>query len=493
MRRFEAVIADPRRAADPMNRPHVRFDGENLAELGGRWPHAQNDALGYFLWLYCLMANENALRIEDGEAEVLSRFPRYLRAIRYWEDEDSGHWEEVRKVSASSIGAVVGGLRELKRLSASQRRGTVLERLVASERLDKLLDGLLAEGTRALRDILPSECVQPGPKQLRRFDAALLFLVYPLRVVEGELAETIVRDVIGNLQGEYGIRGYLGDSFWCADYKQVPKELRTADYSNDIASRDALLAPGGEAQWCLFDPVLSAYFAVKYQQTRAVADLNRQTEYFNRALGQVTGPDCPFGEFKCPELYYREQGRIETSDVTPLLWTQANLWTAVPALERSLPLAAGQPPADAPDPSFCGAAHVPCCKWSITSTSWLRISHSALVVFHLAAVVVDDVEDIDDLIEVRGDFGPLDRQAQLEELAGNGVQQATRAPRSNASISTWTASCRIAPSGLICSSPDPVPKQAGRTRARGSRCRRAKRCRRSRSPAGSMWKTAPAT
>ena len=42
--------------------------------------------------------------------------PLYFQAIRYWQDEDSGHWEERRKIEASSIGAVVAGLRELRLL-----------------------------------------------------------------------------------------------------------------------------------------------------------------------------------------------------------------------------------------------------------------------------------------------------------------------------------------------------------------------------------------
>ena len=98
-----------------MNRPHVRFDGETISDVDETWAHAQNDALGYFLWLCCLMANDKAIEIGEPEAEVLASFPRYFATIRFWEDEDSGHWEEVRKISASSIGVVVAGLKEMKR------------------------------------------------------------------------------------------------------------------------------------------------------------------------------------------------------------------------------------------------------------------------------------------------------------------------------------------------------------------------------------------
>jgi hypothetical protein len=33
------------------------------------------------------------------------------------------------------------------------------------------------------------------------------------------MAEQLVQDVIGNLQGDYGIKRYLRDSFWAADYR----------------------------------------------------------------------------------------------------------------------------------------------------------------------------------------------------------------------------------------------------------------------------------
>ena len=57
-----------------------------------------------------------AVHPDSEQLKCLADFPRYFAAIRYWQDEDSGHWEEVRKVLASSIGSVVAGLREFQRL-----------------------------------------------------------------------------------------------------------------------------------------------------------------------------------------------------------------------------------------------------------------------------------------------------------------------------------------------------------------------------------------
>lgn len=335
--RFEGIIegkADPDTA---MERPHIRFNGLNLEEIDQEWNHAQNDALGYFLWFYCKLAREKFIEPQPDEIEVLALFPFYFQTIRYWEDEDSGHWEEDRKIEASSIGVVIAGLKELKQLltdSCLASQCKYKDKSVTSEFLNELIN----LGTASLNNILPSECVQLPPWQ-RRYDSALLFLIYPLQVVEGEMADQILNDVIENLQGDYGICRYLGDSFWCRDYKDIPEEIRTTistEREQWFKDHDRELKIGEEAQWCIFDPIVSAIFGLKFQKTRQEEYLEQQTHYLNRSLGQLTGKDCEFGEFKCPELYYLQNGRYVPGDATPLLWTQANLRVALKMMELSL-------------------------------------------------------------------------------------------------------------------------------------------------------------
>ncbi len=326
--RFKDIISG---LADPnvvMNRPHVRFNGLNLAENNENWAHAQNDALGYFLWIYCRLARRGVL---EPDGELLALFALYFERIRYWQDEDSGHWEERRKVEASSIGPVVAGLRQLRELLIARpgmacRSGSLL--VTAG-----LIGELITVGEVALATILPSEFA--GPKA-RRYDAALLFLIYPLAVVDDVMASQIVDDVTGHLQGDYGIRRYLGDSYWTADYKEkLPPQKRTADVSQDQSERDAIARPGEEAQWCIFDPVVSIIAGRRYIQTREPADLEQQVYHLNRSLGQITGPDCPQGELRCPEAYFMEHGRYLPNDNVPLLWTEANLWMALLAMGES--------------------------------------------------------------------------------------------------------------------------------------------------------------
>ena len=95
------------------------------------------------------------------------------------------------------------------------------------------LEALIDKGRQALRRILPAECVQRKSSKNRRYDAALLFLIYPLEVVDESMADRIIADVTGNLQGDYGVRRYIGDSFWAPDYKKkLPAEKRTS-YTGD--------------------------------------------------------------------------------------------------------------------------------------------------------------------------------------------------------------------------------------------------------------------
>lgn len=168
-----------------------------------------------------------------------------------------------------------------------------------------------------------------------------MFLIYPLDIPYGlldneELEDTIINNVIDNLQGDYGIRRYLGDSFWTADTKKKQSQEKiTADYSDRIEDRNKNHTLGEEAQWCIFDSILSVIYGIKYERNKYKRYKELQTHYFNRALAQITGDDCVFGSFKCPEMYYLEDGQYVVNDTVPLLWAQANLQLAFLHMKNS--------------------------------------------------------------------------------------------------------------------------------------------------------------
>lgn len=332
--RFHDVIDGRVNRADPMSRPHVRFNGVTLQESKQTWAHAQNDALGYFLWMYCTLACKGVLKPSPDEVETLMLFARYFEAIRYWADEDSGHWEEVRKIEASSIGPVVAGLGRLREFLVRGRPNKGANR---SDRAESFVKKLERRGRDELENILPYECIQKSSAKRRRYDAALLFLVYPLEVVGDAMGARILNDVAGALEGLFGIKRYVGDSYWAADYKdKLDATQRTIDFSDNVEMRNKLLTPGQEAQWCLFDPIMSAAYGRRYQRTGRKDYLHQQTYYLNRSLGQLTGKAKGVQEFQCPEAYYMQRGRYVPNDQTPLLWTQANLLVAIHVMEKSL-------------------------------------------------------------------------------------------------------------------------------------------------------------
>jgi phosphorylase kinase alpha/beta subunit len=333
--RFQAIISGEVDADAVMQRPHVRFDGAALRELvDEKWSHAQNDALGYALWLCARLVRAGLLPLDEPVAGMLQLLPRYLAAIGYWRDRDSGHWEETRKRSASSIGTALAGVEALLALGAE--RWTELRAAGVERNVLDLARELQQQGRAALSEILPSESVDPSPGSslARRYDAALLFLVHPLRVVDASVAQQITADIERELTGAYGIRRYPGDSYWAPDYDlRLAAEDRTRDYSDDIATRDTLLqSPGDEAQWCIFDPLLSAHYGQLYVERRQPEDLARQVHHLQRSLAQIT-PD-----WRCPELYYLKHGARVPGPHTPLLWTVANLTTALAAMRQSATL-----------------------------------------------------------------------------------------------------------------------------------------------------------
>jgi phosphorylase kinase alpha/beta subunit len=315
--KMERIIAKPKRKEEVNERPHIRFNARELRENPEPWSHAQNDALGESVWLRFLLANQAGYALEEEERELYGLFPAYFEAIQYWKDRDSGAWEEARKVNSSSVGAVMAGLIEMERFLQAGNALRVKR---------KTLRDLLEKGRRTLDDQLPFE----APPQ-RKTDAALLFLIYPLGVVGAEASKRIILSLVrARLKGAQGIRRYRGDSYFCQDYDQwFPPEGRSGEFRDKLGLRNEFLEPGCEAQWCLFDPLLSAIYGADYQPSGRREHLALELEHLNRSIGQLDD------QGRCPELYFLKQGRYVPNEHTPLAWTQANLSLALGYLERS--------------------------------------------------------------------------------------------------------------------------------------------------------------
>lgn len=317
--RMVDIISQPTRKEDVQRRPAVRFNARSLAEIDEPWAHAQNDALAYTMWLRLGLVEREGVGLDGFESEIYATLARYFGAIEYWNDRDSGAWEEGRKVNASSVGAVIAALAALKRCRVAG--------LIASAPPAADLDSWIHQGRQRLDHSLPFE----SPPE-RQEDAALLLLIEPLGLFAGRpIADAILSLVRARLMGPHGIRRYTGDSYFCQDYDRLfPPETRSGNFSEDMTVRDKWLRPGCEAQWCLFDPLLSAIFGRRFQRDRRrTDDLDLQLIHFNRALSQLT-PDV-----QCVELYFLKGDTWTPNEHTPLAWTQANLAVALHVLKAS--------------------------------------------------------------------------------------------------------------------------------------------------------------
>jgi phosphorylase kinase alpha/beta subunit len=329
-KRFDDIIADKTGTLkeDVQKRPHIRFSANALEELPDKWPHAQNDALGYALWLRMILANSGEYPLQPEEWGVYNLFPAYFEAIEYWNDQDSGAWEEARKINSSSVGAVVAGLQEMEKLIERLHEAREASAQFVSGNQLALIRALKEKGEERLKAALPFEA---PPERL--IDGALLFLIYPLNLLQSQpMQDAILHLIEARLQGPFGIRRYLGDSYFCQNYdKWFPPGQMSTDFSDNLQYRDAFLQPACEAQWCIFDPVISIIYGQRFlNDPNNNENLQLQTHYFNRSLHQIT----PHG--KCPELYFLRDGQYVPNAHTPLGWTQANQALALHLMEQSI-------------------------------------------------------------------------------------------------------------------------------------------------------------
>lgn len=330
--RMELVIGGHKDVKGPpaswMDRPHIRFIGETGLEDTKWYNHKQNDALGYFLWTRVQLALSKKMPITGPHLKLLGQLFEYLRTIECWEDYDAGHWEEHSAQHASSLGPCLAAVRAFKRLLKEDKR------LMAPCK-DDTLDVLEKHLTTFLHEILPFEVIRPG-EHVRDADSALIFLCYPLQVVDDSMGLKILNQ-LKNCIGHIAMARYRADSYWCKDYKLKIGDDPTKHFTDEeLKARDALLAPGQEAQWCLFDPMVSAYYGKLYQKTKKPEYLRNQQLFLARSLAAITGDECEFGPWMCCEAYYMNGDKWEPNDNTPLLWTQIDLKMALMEMENSL-------------------------------------------------------------------------------------------------------------------------------------------------------------
>lgn len=260
-------IAKPYHAFEYIHPRYLANGKESHAE----WGNCQHDAVGAILFGIA-KGEEYGKKIirNKQDRDTIQNIVFYLNLCRYWEDPDNGMWEEGRELHASSIGAVVAGLKAIKNYVT-------------------VSNVLIKRGENALNKLLPME------SPTRKNDLSQLSLIYPYNVVNHEQAWHIMLGVERNLLRENGVIRYKGDSY----FNSIDKDDRYRDVDSYI---------GAEAEWTFGLP----WLALCHME---VGSFDKAEEYIKRSYSVMLENGA------MPELYYANSNEYNKN--TPLGWSNA--------------------------------------------------------------------------------------------------------------------------------------------------------------------------
>jgi len=254
---------------------HARFNPETLEEFWEEWGNKQHDAIGAVLFkLADFEAKGHSMLRSDKDRKTVQTLIYYICNVEYWHDADNGMWEEAEEVHASSIGAVLAGLKKWQEVGG----------------MDVDPDAIV-RGEKALAALLPRE------SESKFTDLAELSLIYPYNVVSHDMAQQIVDNLVYHLERDKGVLRYKFDQY----YNKNPD-----GYSE-------------EAEWCFG----LSWLAIIYQQ---FDDTDKAHEYLDKATATVTK------DGKVPELYFSNSNKANEN--TPLGWSESMYVVALQQVAR---------------------------------------------------------------------------------------------------------------------------------------------------------------
>jgi phosphorylase kinase alpha/beta subunit len=243
---------------------HARYNPETLEEFWESWGNKQHDAIGAVLYkLADFEQKGHSMLRNEKDHRTVQTLIYYITNVEYWHDADNGMWEEAEEVHASSIGAVLAGLKKWQEVGGKD---------VDQDAIDR--------GQAALDALLPRE------SESKFTDLALLSLIYPYNVVDTKMAATIVENLVYHLAKDKGVMRYKFDQYY---------------NKNDDGYSE-------EAEWCFG----LSWLALAYKQ---LGDMAKAREYLDKATATVTK------DGKIPELYFSHSN--EANENTPLGWSES--------------------------------------------------------------------------------------------------------------------------------------------------------------------------
>lgn len=243
---------------------HPRYHPETFDEFWESWGNKQNDSVGALLYFFGTLAKQHlpVLQQED-EKRIIQKLITYLEKIEYWQDTDSGIWEEWEEIHASSLGACIAGLKTVKEIGFD------------------VPDELIQKG----EDMLHHELL-PRESHDKFCDLSLLTLIYPYNLLSSEEVKNVIETIEYHLVKANGIIRYKGDHY----------------YNENIDGWSE------EAEWTFGFSFLALAYYVLGEKEKALTYLQKARKTINEK-GEI------------PELYYSNSR--EHNENTPLAWSEA--------------------------------------------------------------------------------------------------------------------------------------------------------------------------
>jgi hypothetical protein len=341
--------------AGHMNACHVRFDGSSSefkdVTVDGEsqfWMHKQNDALGLLLGVLVDAIRDGSLSTNklkvNRRMDAIVLLVAYLNAIKFFDMEDSGSWEENVRLNTSSIGLVTSALEQLLSLLNNSIvfrdyfNNSAYELKISELTSEKEINKLIDKGYWIMREQISMGGESPnyadGDSRKRFADAALLNLIYPAKLSRLSTEEKIaILGIVEGLVGEYGIRRYWGDNYQSANFWF--NEIKTDASPESHKKREEMFIECSEAQW-FFDSWFAKCSLILARETADLSLKMLAYKHTNRALAQITSDERSLGAngkevsaFSLPESYNMviidDNKYYLPSPICPLNWSKAML------------------------------------------------------------------------------------------------------------------------------------------------------------------------
>ncbi len=242
---------------------HPRYNPETFDEYWEEWGNKQHDAIGAVLFMIGKLESRGKFLKDDDDRRIIQKLVYYLETIQYWNDPDSGMWEEDEEIHSSSVGACLAGLKMIKKHTSI-----------------KVPRQLIRSGERALKLILPRE------SQRKFTDLALLSLIYPYDIVNRKQRKEIITNVEYHLEKLHGVIRYKSDHYYNQNIDGISEE----------------------AEWTMG----FSWLAIIYENMK---DWKKAEYYIEKAKATINKK----GEI--PELYFSNSDKFNEN--SPLGWSES--------------------------------------------------------------------------------------------------------------------------------------------------------------------------